>query len=77
MDLDEDGCADRTLKFLLGVAHGIWIVGFDWVLECEKKHELVCEDEFEALDVDQESGPRRSRVDGLQRPFLKISNFVV
>lgn len=59
--LDEENCAQRTLKFLYGVASGNWIIGVDWVHQCIRQDRLIDEGPFEALDMDGEDGPRRAR----------------
>jgi len=61
VQLDEENCAQRTLKFLYGVASGKWIVGVDWVHQCIRENRLIDEEPFEALDMDGEDGPRRAR----------------
>ena len=61
VQLDEENCAQRTLKFLYGVASGKWIVGVDWVHRCIRENRLIDEEPFEALDMDGEDGPRRAR----------------
>ena len=60
---DAENCAQRTLKFLFGVANGNWIVGIDWVRQSIRNCNLpINELAFEALDMDGEDGPRRSRM---------------
>ena len=44
VQLDEENCAQRTLKFLYGVASGKWIVGVDWVHQCIREKRLIDED---------------------------------
>jgi hypothetical protein len=61
VQLDEENCAQRTLKFLYGVASGKLIVGVDWVHQCIREKRLIDEEPFEALDMDGEDGPRRAR----------------
>ncbi len=61
VQLDEENCAQRTLKFLFGVANGKWIVGVDWVHQSIRETRIIDEEPFEALDMDGESGPRRAR----------------
>ncbi len=58
--VDSDNCAQRTLKFLYGVAAGRWIVGIDWVYSSMRENCVVDEGLFEALDMERESGPSRS-----------------
>jgi hypothetical protein len=61
VQLDEENCAQRTRKFLYGVASGKWIVAVDWVHQCIHENRLIDEEPFEALDMDGEDGPRRAR----------------
>lgn len=61
VQVDEENCAQRTLKFLYGVASGKWIVGIDWIHQCIRETRLIDEEPFEALDMDGEDGPRRAR----------------
>ena len=61
VQLDEENCAQRTRKFLYGVASGKWIVAVDWVPQCIRENRLIDEQPFEALDMDVEDGPRRAR----------------
>lgn len=62
VQVDEDNCAQRTLKFLFGVASGKWIVSVDWVHNSIREGKPIDEEPFEALDMDGEQGPRRSRL---------------
>lgn len=64
VQLDEENCAQRTLKFLFGVASGKWIVGVDWVHQSIRDTRIIDEESFEALDMDGEDGPRRARQRG-------------
>lgn len=61
VQVDTENCAQRTLKFLYGVAAGKWIVGIDWVHSSMRENCIVDEELFEALDMEGESGPCRSR----------------
>lgn len=54
----------RSLKFCLGVAHGVWTVGPDWVRSSAKAGARANEAEFECRgDVDSKAmgGPERGR----------------
>ena len=62
VQVDNDNCAQRTLKFLYGVAAGKWIVSIDWVHSSMRENCVVDEELFEALDMEGESGPCRSRM---------------
>ncbi|XP_061935149.1 uncharacterized protein LOC108003844 isoform X3 [Apis cerana] len=60
---DKDNSANKTLKYLQGVAHKKWIVGFDWVINSLKENRLVNEEPYEVVDSRTlEAGPRRSRL---------------
>lgn len=60
--VDEENCAERTLKFLYGVACKRWIVSIEWIRECVKEGRFVEESRFEVLDMDGQSGPSRARI---------------
>lgn len=60
--VDGEKCAERTLKFLYGVAARKWIVSVDWVVECQKQKRLIEEEPYEVLDMDGENGPCRARL---------------
>ena len=59
--VDDENSAERTLKFLYGVAGRKWIVSIEWVRQCLKEGRYVAEDNYEVLDMDGENGPWRSR----------------
>ena len=59
--VDEEKSAERTLKFLYGVAARKWIVSIDWVNQCLKEKRFVKEEPYEVLDMDGENGPWRAR----------------
>lgn len=60
---DKDNSANKTLKYLQGVAHKKWIVSFDWVINSLKENRLVNEESYEVVDSRTlEAGPRRSRL---------------
>ena len=61
VQLDEENCAQRTMKFFYGVARGKWIVGVDWAHQCIREKRWIDKELFEALDMDGEGGPRRAR----------------
>ncbi|KAL3522731.1 hypothetical protein ACH5RR_015565 [Cinchona calisaya] len=61
---DENGACKRTLKFLMGVLEGKWIVNIDWVKTCIKSMELVDEQLYE-IKADSHGirdGPNRGRL---------------
>ncbi|XP_027158401.1 protein BREAST CANCER SUSCEPTIBILITY 1 homolog [Coffea eugenioides] len=60
---DENGVCKRTLKFMMGVLEGKWIVNIEWVKACIKLMELVDEELYE-IKVDSHGirdGPSRGR----------------
>lgn len=61
VQVDAENCAQRTLKFLYGVASAKWIVGVDWVQSSMRERCVADEELFEALDMEGEGGPCRSR----------------
>jgi hypothetical protein len=44
VQVDEENCAQRTLKFFYGVASGKWIVGIDWIHQCIRETRLIDEE---------------------------------
>ncbi|XP_057368764.1 uncharacterized protein LOC130689846 [Daphnia carinata] len=75
VNVDEENCAQRTLKFLYGVASGIWIVGVDWVHKCIRENRMLDETPFEALDMDGEEGPRRARQTSQREKLFEAFEF--
>lgn len=55
----------NTLKYLQGIAHRKWLVGYKWIEDCIKEQKLLDEVPYEATtrnyDV-YEAGPRKSRL---------------
>ncbi|KAL8103364.1 hypothetical protein AgCh_027796 [Apium graveolens] len=61
---DENGACRRTLKFLMGILEGKWILSIEWVKACLKAKENVDEQQYE-IDVDihgVRGGPRQGRL---------------
>ncbi|KAI9558451.1 hypothetical protein GHT06_015237 [Daphnia sinensis] len=75
VNVDEENCAQRTLKFLYGVASGVWIVGIDWVHKCIRENRILDEEHFEALDMDGEDGPRRARQTSQREKLFEAFEF--
>lgn len=72
VDVDEDNCVKEcTIKYLLSVARGIWVVNFKWIEESLKSNCVADEDRFEASDSFGTIGPKLSRLrtDYLLRSF--------
>uniref|UniRef100_A0ACD5T8Q5 Uncharacterized protein n=1 Tax=Avena sativa TaxID=4498 RepID=A0ACD5T8Q5_AVESA len=66
---DLSGACKRTLKFLMAILNGKWIVSIDWVKACMDRMEPVDEQKFEvATDVHGVTGGPRS---GRQRVVNK------
>ncbi|KAK2980540.1 hypothetical protein RJ640_015925 [Escallonia rubra] len=61
--VDENGACRRTLKVLMGILEGKWILNIEWVKGCLKAMEIVDEKDYE-IDVDIHGirdGPWRGR----------------
>ncbi|XP_043464676.1 breast cancer type 1 susceptibility protein homolog isoform X2 [Leptopilina heterotoma] len=55
--------AEKTLKYLQGIAYGKWIVSIDWVSDSLQRKELLNEDKYEVVDnLTLEEGPKKSRL---------------
>lgn len=72
---DDENCAQRTLKFLFGVASGGWVVSVDWVHQCIREGRLLDEEPFEVLDMDGEPGPFRARNRNLSHKLFQAFEF--
>ncbi|CAK7350161.1 unnamed protein product [Dovyalis caffra] len=61
---DENGACRRTLKVLMGILKGKWIVNIEWVKACIKAMKLVEEMQYEiAADIHGiKDGPRNGRL---------------
>jgi len=60
--------ADRTLKYLQGVARGKRVVNFKWVKDSLKDNDVKRWEDYEALDSGGEPGPERARL--AERPLF-------
>ncbi|XP_053974472.1 breast cancer type 1 susceptibility protein homolog isoform X1 [Hylaeus volcanicus] len=59
----ENNGANKTLKYLQGIAHRKWIVGDQWVVDSLNEKKLINEERYEAVDNGTlEAGPRKSRL---------------
>ncbi|XP_021662104.2 protein BREAST CANCER SUSCEPTIBILITY 1 homolog isoform X2 [Hevea brasiliensis] len=61
---NENGACRRTLKILMGILEGKWILNIEWVKACMKAMELVQEEKYEILvDIHGiRDGPRLGRL---------------
>ncbi|CAI9760072.1 unnamed protein product [Fraxinus pennsylvanica] len=61
---DENGTCRRTLKFLMGVLEGKWILSIEWIKACMKSGEFVDEQHYEiGVDIHGiRDGPRLGRL---------------
>ncbi|KAJ1414202.1 Zinc finger, RING-type [Sesbania bispinosa] len=66
---DENGACRRTLKVLLGILEGKWILNIEWIKACMKEMEPVGEERFEIkVDVHGiKDGPRLGRLRALNK----------
>ncbi|CAH8345968.1 unnamed protein product [Eruca vesicaria subsp. sativa] len=67
--INENGACKRTLKFMMGVLEGKWILSIDWIKACMKNKEYVTEEPYEiSIDV---HGTRQGPYIGRQRALNK------
>ncbi|OVA13240.1 BRCT domain [Macleaya cordata] len=61
---DENGACKRTMKFLMGILEGKWILNIDWIKACLKAMEPVSEEQYEVkVDIHGiKDGPRLGRL---------------
>jgi len=75
---DESRLAARTLKYLLAVADGRWVVSFDWILACRREKRWVNEEPFEILSDGHASGaPKKSRLAHAVNPIGLMNGYSV
>ncbi|KAK6917118.1 hypothetical protein RJ641_017869 [Dillenia turbinata] len=62
--VDANGACRRTLKVLMGILEGKWILSIDWIKACMKAMEPVDEEQYEIkLDIHgNRDGPRLGRL---------------
>ncbi|CAH8389506.1 unnamed protein product [Eruca vesicaria subsp. sativa] len=66
---NENGACKRTLKFMMGILEGKWILSIDWIKACMKNREYVSEEPYEvSIDV---HGTRQGPYTGRQRALNK------
>ncbi|KAF8096142.1 hypothetical protein N665_0317s0048 [Sinapis alba] len=67
--INENGACKRTLKFMMGVLEGKWILSIGWIKACMKNTEYVIEEPYEiSIDV---HGTRQGPYIGRQRALNK------
>lgn len=55
--------AEKTLKFVQGIAHRKWIVSVNWAFDSLQESKLLNEEKYEAVDnLTLEEGPKKSRL---------------
>ncbi|XP_058101493.1 BRCA1-associated RING domain protein 1-like isoform X2 [Magnolia sinica] len=61
---DDMGACSRTLKFLMAILNGRWILKIDWIKACMEAKHPVCEEPYEiSSDVHGScDGPKNSRI---------------
>nr|XP_029116035.1 protein BREAST CANCER SUSCEPTIBILITY 1 homolog isoform X2 [Elaeis guineensis] len=69
---DKNGACKRTLKFLMAILDGKWILSMDWIKECMEAREPVDEEKYEiTVDVHGISrGPQLGRLRAINKPKL-------
>ncbi|KAG2247537.1 hypothetical protein Bca52824_087165 [Brassica carinata] len=64
---NENGACKRTLKFMMAILEGKWILSIDWIKACMKDREYVSEELYEiSIDV---HGTRQGPFTGRQKSF--------
>ncbi|XP_076250350.1 uncharacterized protein LOC143190123 isoform X1 [Rhynchophorus ferrugineus] len=72
MEVDKNGkLKSHTAKFLLAVAAGIWVLRWEWVVNCLKMNALISEEPYEVLDISGVPGPRMSRLTKIKNPLFQ------
>ncbi|KAJ6840182.1 protein BREAST CANCER SUSCEPTIBILITY 1-like protein [Iris pallida] len=73
---DANGACKRTLKFLMGILDGKWILSIEWVKACMKAMGPIGEEKFEiTVDVHGISGgPRSGRMRAINKEPKLFSN---
>ncbi|XP_038881125.1 protein BREAST CANCER SUSCEPTIBILITY 1 homolog [Benincasa hispida] len=74
---DENGACKRTLKILMGILKGKWILGIEWIKACIQAMEQIEEERFEiTLDVHGiRDGPQLGRLRVLNHQPKLFSGF--
>ncbi|KAF7283809.1 hypothetical protein GWI33_022849 [Rhynchophorus ferrugineus] len=72
VEVDKNGkLKSHTAKFLLAVAAGIWVVRWEWVVNCLKMNAIASEEPYEVLDISGVPGPRMSRLTKIKNPLFQ------
>ncbi|KAG7177432.1 breast cancer type 1 susceptibility protein-like, partial [Homarus americanus] len=53
--------AQRTLKYLFGIAAGCWVITLQWVLDSLSTKKLLPEEDYEVIDCTGVPGPNKGR----------------
>uniref|UniRef100_A0AAR5P8X3 RING-type E3 ubiquitin transferase BRCA1 n=1 Tax=Dendroctonus ponderosae TaxID=77166 RepID=A0AAR5P8X3_DENPD len=74
--VDEKGqIVSHTAKILQAIAAGIWVVRYEWTVDCLRMNQIVPEGPYEALDISGVPGPRMSRLSNKSKPLFKNFRF--
>ena len=68
--VNENNCADRTLKYLEAINRRIWIVNQMWIKDSLANQKLLRPENYEALDMNGTNGPYRARTAGDSRKLF-------
>ncbi|XP_049822480.1 uncharacterized protein LOC109604354 isoform X2 [Aethina tumida] len=75
-NVDENNCVEEhTMKFILAVASGAWVLNYNWVKDSLAQNRLVPEAPYEVLDGTGIAGPKIARLSRLTRPLFKGFKF--
>jgi hypothetical protein len=69
--------AKRTVKFLMGILQGKWLITMDWIKQCRKEGQWVSEESFE-IECDtlgNVGGPQRGRISIGQKSASLFNNY--
>ncbi|PKA52113.1 Protein breast cancer susceptibility 1-like [Apostasia shenzhenica] len=73
---NEDGACIRTMKFLMAILNGIWVLSMGWIIACLESGHPVPENNYEIThDVHGcFDGPKNGRIQATQRVASKLFN---
>ncbi|CAH0557880.1 unnamed protein product [Brassicogethes aeneus] len=66
---------EHTMKFILAVASGAWVLNVGWIKECLEKNRVVPEAPYEVLDGSGIAGPKISRLTRKSNPLFRGFKF--